>query len=60
MEKREIIINDNIKDKVEIILRHFKSDVFDGMESELLFDEELFLKWLENHLYLIEDEKTKY
>jgi len=43
------------KDKIEIILRYFRSDVFDGMESELLFDEELFQKWLKDHWYLIED-----
>jgi hypothetical protein len=43
------------KDKIEIILRHFRNDVFDGQETELCYDEELFMKWLEEHWYLIED-----
>lgn len=42
-------------DRVEILLRHFRSDVFDAQETELLFDEELFLKWLEDHKYLLKD-----
>lgn len=43
------------RDKVEIMLRWFRTQVFDGMESELLFDEELFQKWLKDHWYLIEE-----
>jgi hypothetical protein len=45
----------NEREKVEIILRHFKNDVYDGQETELCYDEELFLKWLDEHWYLIED-----
>lgn len=44
----------NDRDKIEIILRYFRSEVFDGFETELLFDEDLFNRWLEEHWYLIE------
>ena len=44
------------KDKIEKMLRHFRTSVFDGEEIELCFDEELFQKWLDDHWCLIEDE----
>lgn len=48
----------SVKDKIEVILRYFRTDVYDGFETELCYDEELFMQWLEDHWYLIEDEKT--